>query len=250
MKVIQANDLNKLELPLQFSISFHKVFSMYEKYASAEFEKHPFHNSAKIMLKEMADVPELIEGFSDFKLLEKHQEKIELLLKPLFPESLLLNEIKAASIPFSFTSFMFTTRFEDIINDAGKDFKLRIRNFDDDLFYIHACIMILSSVYNYSIDLKRPFFFDIPDKNGEIKNYRVAFNGDLGEIIPTKNAPKITEDDIEDIQQDIFCIVWPSLENFDGKKSCQHTYITCLVERAQTSIIRKRPAQKRTLVHM
>ncbi|MBL4668976.1 MAG: GAF domain-containing protein [Flavobacteriales bacterium] len=197
MKVIQANDLNKLELPLQFSISFHKVFSMYEKYASAEFEKHPFHNSAKIMLKEMADVPELIEGFSDFKLLEKHQEKIELLLKPLFPESLLLNEIKAASIPFSFTSFMFTTRFEDIINDAGKDFKLRIRNFDDDLFYIHACIMILSSVYNYSIDLKRPFFFDIPDKNGEIKNYRVAFNGDLGEIIPTKNAPKITEDDIE-----------------------------------------------------
>ncbi|NRA38505.1 MAG: sigma-70 family RNA polymerase sigma factor [Planctomycetes bacterium] len=60
----------------------------------------------------------------------------------------------------------------------------------------------------------------------------------------------ITEDDIEDIQQDIFCIVWPSLENFDGKKSCQHTYITCLVERAQTSIIRKRTAQKRTLVHM
>ncbi|MBL4594899.1 MAG: GAF domain-containing protein [Flavobacteriales bacterium] len=205
MKVIQANDLNKTGLPLQFSISFHKVFSMYEKYASNEFKDHPFHKSAKIILHKLESTPELVDGFSDFTLLEKYEDNIELLLKPLFPESLMSNEIKSASIPFSFTSFMFTTRFEKIIEDAGEDYELRIRNFDDDNFYIHACVMILAMVYGSSIDLKRPFFFDIPDKNGELKNYRVAFNADMGEIIPTKNAPKITEDDIKML-----------LDNFDN----------------------------------
>ena len=35
---------------------------------------------------------------------EKYEEQVEMLMEPLFPEPLLLNEIKAASVPFSFTS--------------------------------------------------------------------------------------------------------------------------------------------------
>ena len=125
------------------------------------------------MVKVVEKYPELIEGFSDLSLLEKYKSQIDLLLSPLFPEALLSNEIKAASIPFSFVSFKFTTRFEKIIEDAGDDFQLQARNFDSDLFYIYSCVWIIATVYDYYIDLKRPFFFDIPDKNGEIKtNFR------------------------------------------------------------------------------
>jgi len=186
--------LENIELPLQMYVSFDKVFSYFEKYALDK--NHPFYNSAKLMVKEFKKHPELINGFNDFSLFEKYKKEINLLLEPLFPEPLLLNEIKAATIPFLFTSFKFSTRFENILKGAVTDYKFKIRNLEDNELYLHACVMILASCYGYFIDLKRPFFFDIPDKkSGITKHYRVAFNGDFSEVIPTENAPKITDED-------------------------------------------------------
>jgi len=196
MKIIQSKSTENLNLPLQLSISFEKVFAVYRKYSSKKNETHPFHKSSKVILKKLEKYPELIEGFSDFSLLEKHNKQIDLLLNPLFPEALLLNEIKAASIPFSFTMFKFSTRFENILKNADEGHEITLRNFEDDALYIYACTMILATVHGYVVDLKRPFFFDIPDvKSGFIKHYRAAFNNDFSEIIPTENAPTITEDD-------------------------------------------------------
>jgi len=197
MKIKHTSVLQDTELPMQFIVSFDKVFSLYKKYADKANENHHDHNSAKKMIDEIQKFPELIEGFSDFSLLEKYKDQIDLILNPLFPEALLSNEIKAASIPFSFTSFKVTTRFENILKDAGEDYILRARNFEDDHFYIAACTWILAVVHNYYIDLKRPFFFDIPDKNGEMRNFKAAFNADMGEVIPTENAPNITDEDIK-----------------------------------------------------
>ena len=186
--------LENLELPLQLYVSFDKVFSYFEKYALQK--DHPYHESAKLMVKEFKKYPELIDGFNDLTLFEKYKKPIDFLLEPLFPEPLLLNEIKAASVPFAFTSFKFSTRFENILNNSGDDYDFKIRNLEHNEMYLHACVMILAYCYGYHIDLKRPFFFDIPDKkSGTIKHYRVAFNGDFSEVIPTKNAPKITEED-------------------------------------------------------
>jgi uncharacterized coiled-coil protein SlyX len=200
MKQFYSNSNLEIELPLQLNISFEKVYLMFKKYAGNEFKSHPFHKSAKVMVAEIEKEPVLIHGFSDFSLLEKHKEKIDLLLNPLFPEPLLQNEIKAATVPFSFTSFKFTDRFENILSNTKKDYELKPRNFEDNLLYIYGCTMILATVYDYVIDLKRPFFFDIPDTTlGITKHYRAAFNGDFGEITPTENAPKITEEDIKNL---------------------------------------------------
>ena len=197
MKIKHTSVLQDTELPMQFSISFGKVLSFYKKYADKANENHLYHNSAKKIINDIQKFPELIEGFSDFSLLEKYKDQIDLMLNPLFPEALLSNEIKAATIPFSFTSFKFTTRFENILKDAGEDYILRARNFEDDDFYIAACTWILAVVHKYYIDLKRPFVFDIPDKNGEMRNFKAAFNADMGEVIPTENAPNITDEDIK-----------------------------------------------------
>jgi hypothetical protein len=72
--------------------------------------------------------------------------------------------------------------------------------------YILSCTFILSAVYGYSIDIKRPFYFDIPDKtSGTMKYYRAAFNADFSEITRTENAPDITKDDFREL-----------LNNFDN----------------------------------
>ena len=200
MKIIETNKIDKVDLPLQLNISFQKVFVMFQKYADSDFAEHPFHEAAKKMVTLFEKTPELIEGFSDLTLLDTYKEQINLLLDPLFPEPLLLNEIKAASIPFSFTSFKLTDRFENIVNNAGKDYELKVRNFEDDGMYIMACTFILGYVYGYNVDVKRPFYFDIPDKTtGTMKYYRTTFNADFSEIIPTKNTPKITEEDYKNL---------------------------------------------------
>ena len=206
MKIIASNSVSEKELPLQLNISFQKVFMLFAKYGNRDFVNHPFHGAAKEMVRLFEKYPELNTGFSDYSLLEKYKEQINLLLDPLFPEPLQLNEIKAASIPFSFTSFKFTKRFENIINNAGEDFELNVRNFEDDGMYIMACTFILSSVYGYKVDVKRPFYFDIPDKKtGTMKYYRANFNADFSEIIPTENAPKLTQKDFKEL-----------LDNFDN----------------------------------
>ena len=206
MKILASSNTINLELPLQLNISFEKVYNMIKDYASEESKDHPFHASANIMVKKVEKHLELIDGFSNLSLLDKHKEVIDFLLDGLFPIALTNNEIKAATIPFSFTSFKFTQRFENILKNAGEDYELKVRNFEEDVMYIHACTLILAYHYNYQIDLKRPFFFDIPDKIQKVnKYYRVAFNGDFMDIIPTENAPKITEEDIKIL-----------LDNFDN----------------------------------
>jgi hypothetical protein len=200
MGIIEQNKIEEVELPLQLNISFQKVYVLFEKYAKEEYAKHPFHTAAVEMVNLLSKHPELNDGFSDLSLLKTHKEQIDLLLDPLFPEPLLLNEIKAASVPFSFTSFKFTDRFENILKNAGDDYELQVRNFEDDSMYVMACTFILGAVYGFNIDVKRPFYFDIPDKaNGTMKYYRATFNSDFSEITPTKAAPKLTQDDFKEL---------------------------------------------------
>jgi hypothetical protein len=56
----------------------------------------------------------------------------------------------------------------------------------------------LAYCYDTYIDFKRPFYYDIPNKNtGITKHYRTLYNGDFFKVTPSENAPKITEDDIK-----------------------------------------------------
>ncbi len=203
MKPIKVTEV---ELPLQLNISFQKIFVLFKKYADKDFIDHPFHDAAINMLRLFTKYPELNDGFSDYSLLDTYKEQINLLLDPLFPEPLLLNEIKAATVPFSFTSIKYSTRFENILANTDDDYELNVRNFEDDGMYIMACTFILGFVYGYSVDVKRPFYFDIPDNTtGTMKYYRATFNADFSEVIPTKNAPKITPKDFKTL-----------LNNFDN----------------------------------
>jgi hypothetical protein len=206
MKIIESNIFSETELPLKLNISFKKVFDVFEKFAHSNYKTHPFHKAALDLVKELNKYPELLTGFSDQSLLKKYSSQINILLDPLFPEALLTNEIKAATVPFSFASFKFTTRFENILLNAGDGYELKVRNFEEDSMYVLACTFILGHVYNYSIDTKRPFHFDIPDKTtGTMKYYRATYNADFSEIFATEDAPKLTEKDFKEL-----------LNNFDN----------------------------------
>ncbi|WP_415325552.1 GAF domain-containing protein [Chryseobacterium sp. MMS23-Vi53] len=155
-------------------------------------------NYAQSLIEKTKNFQELRDGFQDTSLLEKHEELIRLILADLFPTGLTNNEIKAASIPLSNITFNYTERFTSILKDAGKDFEIELRNINDDEFYVFCCCLILQAYFKRDIRSTIPFYYDIPNKQGIMKHYKITVNADFTEIYPTEKA-KIPSDEVLDM---------------------------------------------------
>ncbi len=185
---------NKLsESPMLFKISFNKLIEQYDDMSKGNDKSKAI--KAKRVLDAQKPFPELRDGFTDFSLLKTYQKEITIILEDLFTQLLTKNEIKTASVPFEDIIFNSSERFKNIVKTAGDDFKLKIKNMPDDDRYIIACTTILNFYYGYNLNFKRPFYYEIPDANGIMRFYKILYNADFTEIIPSKNAPKITEED-------------------------------------------------------
>ena len=155
----------KQDFPLDITISFHKVVEQYQD--RLKVEENPIAKKyIKSLLEYVDQYPKLVEGIQEIKDLEKYKEPIKILLDDLFPNVLSNNEIKAVSIPYHNILFNHSNRLKNIIKAAGKDFKPKMREIDNNSAYINACINILNNYYDYNIDFSRPPYYDIPDENG------------------------------------------------------------------------------------
>ncbi len=190
------------EAPLIQLVSFNKLLQQYD--AMLESDNELLRQRAKYILDVQAPYPELREGFDDLSIIEKRKDVIHTILMDTFSEVLTQNEIKTASIPFANLVFNSSERFKKILQDAGEDFQLEIRNLPDNLQYILQCTVILNFYYGFKMDFKRPLFYDIPDANGVMRHYRILYNADFMEIDPTEKAKELTQADIDEL-----------LENFD-----------------------------------
>lgn len=180
--------------PFEIKISFEKVIQVLEEIAKSNVDYRATY--AKGLLKEIEPFPELRNGIESYEQIEKHFKLIKYLLSDLFPTALAKNEIKAVTVPFYNYIFNISERFEKIIEDAGEDFEIIIRDFDEHQFYVMNCTLILNYYYGYKIDFSTPIFYDIPDKDGVIKHYRILYNADFLDISPTENAISLTQEDI------------------------------------------------------
>ena len=190
------------DFPFDIQISFHKVIEQYQEEVDNIQSKIGKEYVEKV-LDHVSNFPQLIEGFEDPKELQKFKEPIKILLDDLFPSILTNNEIKTAAVPFHNIFFNISERLKNLLREAGEDYDLEMRNIDEKTLYVFACIQILRQFYNYNIDISRPLYYDIPNKHGVVKHYRIAINADFVEIYPKDNAPKITQDDVDVLVQNV-----------------------------------------------
>lgn len=181
--------------PFTIQISFHKVLEALEQIAESDISYRAEY--AKALLEHAAPYPELRDGICDPVVLKKHETLIQNLLADLFPTALTKNELKAATVPFYNIIFNYTERLKKLIDAAGDDFDITIRNFSNHQFYVMSCCLILNTHYGFNFDFSRPLFYDIPDSNGIMKHYRILYNADFLEILPTEKAVNITERDVK-----------------------------------------------------
>ncbi|MBL85885.1 MAG: GAF domain-containing protein [Winogradskyella sp.] len=188
---------NHIESPLNVKVSFNKLLEKYELLMHSD--KKAVVSNAKRVLQIAKDNPILREGFSDLSLFEKYEDEIAGILQDSFSPILTQNEIKTASIPLQDVIFNSSERFNSILKDAGEDFELEIKNLPEDHNYIIACSIILKFCYGYDLSFKRPFFYEIPDKNGVMRYYKILYNADFIEITPNEHAPNITPEDYDQL---------------------------------------------------
>lgn len=199
-------DINdNIESPLILKVSFNKLLNYYEDLAKSNDEF--IAAKARRVIKAQEPHPILRDGFSDTSLFIKYEKEIKLILQDSFSEVLTKNEIKTASVPFHNLIFNSSERFKNILKVAGNDFELKIKNMPEDDMYIIACTIILNFCYGYNLNFKRPFFYEIPDANGIMRYYKILYNADFTEIIPTEKAKKITQEDYDEL-----------LDNFENIK--------------------------------
>lgn len=190
-------NLYKKDAPFQVLISFKKYLDVLEHIRYNDRLEYRV-NYAESLIERTRNFQELKDGFEDVTLLDKHEDLIRLLLADLFPTGLTNNEIKAASIPLSNITFNYTERFKNILKDAGKDFEIELRNIDDNEFYVFCCCLILQSYFKRDIKTTIPLYYDIPNKQGIMKHYKITVNSDFTDIYPTENA-EIPSDDVLDM---------------------------------------------------
>ena len=190
------------DFPLDVKISFHKVIEQYKKQVEQE-QSAVAKEYMQNVLDYVSSYPALTEGIEDASALKKYEEPIEVLLDDLFPSVLTNNEIKAVSIPYHNKLFNCSRRLRKILEMAGEDFELKMRNMDGDMYYVQACVNILNDYYGYDVDFSRPLYYDIPAENGILKHYRIALNGDFVEIQPTEKAKEISQEDVDKLIQNV-----------------------------------------------
>ena len=193
---MKIND-QKISFPIVGKLSFFKIVETLEEIVK---EKEGYNvQYAATLLEEMCNHPELIEGTDDFSLIEKNRDFVNRMMRFLFPPALSLNEIKGATPPFDMNFFFTSKRLENILNDAGEGFKLEIAGMEPDQMYRMGCATVLQWYYNYSVNLSVPMIIGIPEKSGDMRYYRSAFNADLMDIKPKENAVEITEEDYQEL---------------------------------------------------
>jgi hypothetical protein len=183
--------------PFRLQLSFHKIIEGLEETAKTDTGQNS--QNAKALVARVNQHPELRNGITSEDQIIENTDLIADLLADLFPKALTLNEIKAVSIPYQGLIFNHSQRFKNILKDAGPEFEINIRDFDDMQLYVLSCCMILARIYGTMLDFSKPMFYDIPTKNGVIKHYRILYNADFIEVFATNEAPKLTQDDIDEL---------------------------------------------------
>ena len=186
-----------IDSPFNLNVSFNKLLDKYEELSLANNDFQV--SNAQRVLQIAEENPVLREGFSDLSLLKTYEKEIAGILQDSFNPILTLNEIKTASIPLHDVIFNSSERFRNILKDAGDDFQLEIKNLPEDDTYIVACTIILMFCYGYDLNFKRPFFYEIPDKKGVMRYYKILYNADFVEITPNEKAPKLTQEDYDEL---------------------------------------------------
>ncbi len=186
------NDLEK-ELPFESYFNFSRL----REYFLQEGAKKGYESIPEWQEKlRFFDEAPLYERIVDESIILDYEENLKELVFPIFSELLQTNEIKTITLPYSDQYIFPTVRLQNILAAADEKKGLNVRVPKEDMFYIQACLFILGFYYGINTKMTRPFFLDVPLKNGKTTILRMFINADFCEFTPKPEFKGLSQEDI------------------------------------------------------
>ncbi|KAA6437505.1 GAF domain-containing protein [Rufibacter glacialis] len=170
--------------------------------------KSSFMLCAQEINRQLKELPELLEPITDLtKLDSRHHCLIDLLMTAIFPPATHQSEASGAVGPLYDASFYHTQPFKQIILNDHNHLK-RPLNIDEHGMLFNRVrmlyLMILEKFYQVQVPHEEFLIYTVPDYQlGLYRHYNVVLNTMFLDITPIKELPKLSEDDIQTMLEDI-----------------------------------------------
>ena len=159
--------------------------------------------------------PELKEPLEDPHKAENYSDAIELMMSAVIPPALTDDILAAAFVPFSFHEFYATPAFRNIQNLHGSIDKMVSKIPPEEILTqktVSAYLQVMEKYYGVKIPMEKPIVLEtINPQTGLYKFYKVELNPRFCTVVPKGNLPKLTEEDIKQLINNLWDIdVWKS----------------------------------------
>lgn len=195
---------NLNEFPFKTVLSLDSLIELWE--GAATETKKIKSTFAKPIIEKLKNIPELRGEITDFSVLEKHADLIDVLMSVIYPAAQWDKLIQASITPFQPATIYSTPLFDKIFNVSdGKVGKFKPENKEMLIGkMIAAYMIILKDVYGGQIKYGSPFILDTEDEKTGLKRYfQVNFDPSYVKIKVKGEKPKLTNEDIHFLLQDL-----------------------------------------------
>jgi hypothetical protein len=191
-----ALDPHAMTFPFTCQLSLAPLIAFWQRAISTE---HPIKGAlARIVQEQLRQAPELFEPITDYTIIDRHRELIDMLMTVVFPRASWEQVYAAAMIPFHMQRVYATPSFERL-GMADDDGTLRGRMSTDvqtlaHVKILHAYTVILQKVYGIELDFEYPFIFTTTDPHtGLDRHFKPNMDGRFVEIKTVGEVPQLTD---------------------------------------------------------
>lgn len=147
----------------------------------------------------LAKTPALTKPIRDFSLLRRHQDTLELLLRPVFPHREWTNELRALGDPFGNHFLYRTPRMEEVLQLAEDEYLSRwlaIPTLYTRMLYAYKAI--LHKYYDFRMSLDQPVILVVPNAGRELDRYfKLSASSQYISIHNRKPVPALSQADLD-----------------------------------------------------
>ena len=193
------------EFPFKSKLSFTNLIGYWQVRTN---DKNSFiAATAKEIVKQVNNAPELLQPIEDTKILDKHKNTIDLLMTAIFSPYIEEEEMMAVMTPFKKESIHVTKSYQTII-DMVESYEALFDFVENEEILVSKTLAAYSAImqmyYGTSIAINKHMVYTLQDAQSGLKrHFRININPKFCEIVLNGELPKLNANDIKYLTSNI-----------------------------------------------
>ncbi|HKL39854.1 MAG TPA: hypothetical protein VJ894_04200, partial [Cryomorphaceae bacterium] len=187
--------------PFKSELNFEKIIAFWEEQSLSKVET--IAANAKSVLLEVKSEPELLKSINDRETIERHKDKVAILLSAIFSQATWKKDMKGVVAAFDVDCFYETPQFSKIVNIfRNKTDYIPQEQYAETAYFqiIGAYVAILDQFYDFPIE-RRPFrvMSIIDPDTGLERFFHGQMNMEFVDLTLEGTLPELSEDELVEL---------------------------------------------------